>query len=139
MTDRMPEWQQDLEHLLGSLGFAYKSSFLCGEYNEVSFKYENAAARTETMFIFGPEGYRLTYRCLDRRPIASVTCPAPRRRRRDCKIFRACVHLIVKAGVGRSTPQHVLDLHAIRCARVARLKAQIEALQNELTFIEKAM
>lgn len=110
MTDRMPEWRQDLESLLDSLGFGYASSFLCGVYDEVSYNYKNAARNTEVMFIFGPDSYQLTYRYLDHRPIASVTCPAPRRRRNDRKIFLACVHLIAKAGVGSSPPQHVLDL-----------------------------
>ncbi len=99
MMDRMPVWRQNLEKYLGSLGFIYKSSFLCGEYDEVSYKYENAAACTGVMIIFGPDIYQLTFRYLDHRRIATVTCPAPRRSN-DRKIFLACVYLIVKAGVG---------------------------------------
>jgi hypothetical protein len=110
----MPEWRQDLENLLDPLGFAYASSLL--SYDEVSYSYKNAARNTEIMFIFRPDSYQLTYRCLNRWLIASVTCPAPRRRRNDRKNFRACAHLIVKAGVGSRPPQHVLDLHALLCA-----------------------
>lgn len=122
---------------MDTLGFAYASSLL--SYDEVSYNYKNAARNTEIMFIFGSDSYQMTYRYLDHRPIASATCPAPRRRRKGRKIFLACIHLIVKIGIGSSSLQHVLDLQALRRARVDKLKAQIEALQNEITCIENAL